>query len=207
MRHRGTYIALRELRTGLLIPHYVEDVGGDRNNPRLSLTNVRTIDSLTKSVGDSDVVMERPTVCMVNQQCSRSRKLFAVWYESGAHRQIKRSLDFNLLSSTVIGRQALERFTTCNPDGSSNGNRLLAVEAFYNKEFPTYGQCFEAVSEGRYYSLAFSERFALCAHKDAGIVLYYKTQIVGYIGDTHPILLEQFQYLQEQLEESANGYV
>lgn len=207
MRHRNTYIALRDNTTGLLVPHYVEDVGGDRQNPRLVLTNVSTRDTVERRVGDADVVMERPTVCMANYRCPNSRKLFAVWHESGAHRQIKRSLDFNLLSVVLIGRVELERTTTCRPLGDPSYNQKIAVNSFYNKEFPSYGECFDAVADGRNYSLAFAERFALCAHKESGIVLYYKDQIVGYMGDTHPILLEQFQYLREQLEEAANGYV
>lgn len=206
MRHRGTFIALREETTGLLIPHYVEDVGGDRANPRLSLTTPDG-NNIDRRVGDRLVVMERPTLCMVNYRCPRTRKLFAVWHESLATRQIKRSLDFNLLQIQVLGSESLERHTQCHPNGDSRNNRKLAVHTFYNKEFPPYSEALESVSTGRCYSLAFGERFALCAHLAAGVVLYYKSQIVGYLGDTHPILLEQFQYLQEQLEEAANGYV
>lgn len=206
MRHRGTYVALRQATTGLLVAHRVEDIGGNRQDPLLILTSPEGT-RVERNVGDLDVIMERPTICMANYQCPRSRKLFAVWHESLASRQIKRSLDFNLLESQVLGKEAMEQYTNCQPTGDSGRNRKRAVATFYNKEFPSYSEALDSVSSGRCYSLAFGEKFALCSHKDSGVVVYYKNQIIGYIGDTHPILLRQFQYLQEQLEEAANGYV
>lgn len=206
MRHSNTYIAIVDPVTGIKAPYYVEEVGGDRSNPTLT---VSSMEGHTRScnVGDPDVIMERPTIGMVNYRCPSTRRLFAVWHESLASRQIKRSLDFNLINVTVLRQYEIEHFTNCRPNRDNAFNRKVATKTFYNKEYPSYSESLESIVTGINYSCAFGERFALCVHPDAGIVLYYKTLIVGYVSDTHPILLEPFQYLQEQLEEAANGYV
>jgi hypothetical protein len=203
MRHSGTYIAIFNPDTGLKTPYYVGDVGGERSNPTLSLSSPRG--DRRVNIGDANVIMERPTLGMVNYRCGVTRKLFAVWHESRASRQIKRSLDFNLIDSSIIGALALSRIMHVSLD--TTNSRQRAVDTFYNKEYPSFSECREQVASGSTYSLAFSDKFALCAHKTAGIVVYYKDKIVGYMGDTHPILLTQFEYLTEQLEEAANGYV
>lgn len=205
MRHRGTYMALKVPATGLLTPIYIDDVTGSRSNPRLSVTSITDRTSEIR-MDDPLLVLERPELCMVNLICENTGKELAAWHETGAERQIKRSLDLRMVTSIMVGANPLELATRCFATLRGE-NRKAAVTTFYNKSYPLYSECFEKVISGRAYSMAFSERFALCVHKRAGVVLYYKATIVGYIENSYPVLLEQFQYLAEQLEESANAYV
>lgn len=206
MRHRSTYIGIKK-PDGLIEPFLIQDVTGEADDPRLHLVTVGSASSsLTRNMSDLDVLMERPEIGMANLICHSTRKTCAVWYEAAARRQIKRSLDFSLLESKVIGDTEISSFFRVSVDTTSAPNRRKTLDAFYNDRYPRFTECIQRITEGRHVSMAFAKRFALCSHAKCGIVIYYKNIVVGYIEDNEAILLPQFNYLSESLEESSYAF-
>lgn len=205
MRHSRTYVAVID-DEGLYHPYYVNEVSGSTSDPTLHLVNRDGSNQREIRMSDSRLVTERPEIGMVNVQCRRTRKTFALWSEALASRQIKRSLDFNLIRAEPVGRGIAESHFRFDVSLRHGDNKEKALDSYYNARFPKYTECLEGVARGRHYSMAFSRRFALGAHPRCGVALYYKNIIVGYVPDCIPVLLPQFEYLAEQLEESANAY-
>ena len=205
MRHRGTYIGLLQ-PDGIIVPQYIEDVGGRANNPELRINEVDSSRNQVVHMADDSVIMERPEVGMANLICSRSQKTYAVWFESNAQRQIKRSLDFNLISKEVIGSNWLTNYFRHNLSINSSRSCKIILDCFYNNRYPRYTECLESLRSGRNVSMAFCKRFALCSHPQCGIVVMYKDIVVGYIVDSLPELLPQFSYLAESIEESSYAF-
>ena len=205
MRHRGTYIALR-VAHGLLKPYKILDLTGNARDPSLHLGPVGSGEPITVSMSDSRVVMERPEIGMANVLCNSTRKGVALWHEAIARRQVKRSLDFSLITPKFIGKAEASRMFRLSVDSSSTTSRGKILDAFYNDRYPSYTECVEAVNTGRCISMAFSKRFALCIHPRCGIVIYYKNIIVGYVTEGTAVLLDQFNYLTESLEESSYAF-
>lgn len=205
MRHRGTFIGIRQ-PDSIIKPYYVQDVVGEASNPGLELQEVNSSRTLSVYMGDSNVVMERPEVGMSNLICGVTRKTFAVWHESTARRQIKRSLDFNFIDKHIIGKAEARGSFSHSISNSSGISKHKTLDAFYNDRYPRYTECLASISQGRNVSMAFSKRFALCVHPRCGVVLYYKNTIVGYVVEVEPVLLPQFEYLAETLEESSYAF-
>lgn len=203
-RHNGTYVGYITSEGDSVTPYRVNGIDGTDSNPRLILSPVRANDnSRTVGITDDRLVLDRPKLGMVNDQCTRSGKTIAFWFASYPGRQYKRSLDFNIIRASLVYEQV--QFLV-NVRSDSTRRRRKAVETFFNKVYPTYTEALAQMTEGRAVSIAFSEKFALTLHETQGIALCYKNTVVGWISDTGlPELHSNFDYLQEQLEDYTNA--
>tara|TARA_R100000544_G_scaffold34785_1_gene21774 strand:+ start:64 stop:717 length:654 start_codon:yes stop_codon:yes gene_type:complete len=196
MRHRHTFVGVKDPDTGFIVPRWINEVEGDVSNPRLLLADKEGSES-RMNMTDPLLVLERPVIGMSNTQCTRRNKGVAIWWESRASRQIKRSLDFSLLSKNVISNGIV----SLNVDSC----KYVHVSTFYNESYPSFVECVDKVRQGDSLSAAFSKRFAVGLHLRCFVALYYKGTIVGHVslnGDA--VLIPQFEYLTETLEESLH---
>ena len=205
MRHSNTYVAIRDNTTGVLVPYKVEAVTGSTSDPTLELIGFSN-DHRSVNMSSPNLIINRPSLGMVNFNCVRTDLTFAVWNETKAQRQVKRSLDLSLININILGLRDIDNYMRTSI--SKDNNRLNMTSTFFNKVYPTFNAALTKVTEGLLFSCAFSDKFAVAAHRRGGIVIYYKNTIVGYVDDlNYPVLLSQFNYLNEQLQESANAYV
>ena len=202
MRHRHTFIGVKNLNDNSITAAYVEEVRGSRDNPRFVLVNQAGVES-SITMDDRRSVTHRPLLGMVDYRCPRTDKDYAVWIESTADRQVKRSLDFRLLSHKIINSSQLFEIANCSIE-ASRANKFKAVETFYNKDYIRFNNALSLIESGERFSVAVSEKFALSCYRYVGVAIYYKSYVVGYINEAGlPVLLDAYTYLREQLQEIA----
>lgn len=205
MRHRDTFVGVLDPSTALIVAYYVENVTGSDSSPELVLRNKLHpgSSSLTISINDTNLMINRPLLGMVNHTCGTSGITYAMFYDSKAYRQIKKSLTFSMLNSTLIGQTLMGN--TINIRMSPN-SKTVAANHFFNQTYPLFSECLSKINTGEAASIAFSSKFALTMSRNNGILIGYKNVIVGLVTDGVATLREGFEYLQEQLEEESYGY-
>jgi len=204
MRHRGTYMGLRD-SLGIIQPIYIEGVGGDSSNPTLEYSNVLNGNHESVRMNDPRLVIERPELGMGNLECRATRKTVALWHEGRASRQVKRSLSFDIIKRDVICKEQSRYFST-SIDTSSRQGKHSTLSNMFNNHYPTYSRALGSIVSGDAISIAFCKKFALANHPQYGVAVYYKTKLVGLVPETLPVLFEQYEYLTEILEELSHGY-
>jgi hypothetical protein len=206
MRHNGSYVAVLN-SNGLYIPQRCVGVDGDlRRNPQLVLQSLDQDPNHTNvNLDNVNLTMDKPEVGMANIVCNRTNKRMALWCAGAAHRQIKRSLNLNMLDRKLIGElhdmvSVQANFGVEGREGRANTRSALM--SWFNNEYPTIAIAISDIMSGEAYSVAFSRKFALLALSTGGIGLYYKTTLVGYIDDDNsPVLFPNNTFLRESLEE------
>lgn len=189
MRHRDTYVGVRN--SSEIIPYHCHGISESGRNMTLDLTNLRNGDNRSVRINDESLIIERPNLGMVN--LTYQDKNIAMWYSSNAQRQIKKSLSISMYNRTSIGVSVLL--------SNTSSNMYKALHQTYNNNFPPYESALATILEGNAFSVAFGNKFALSIDRSGQTVVYYKNYIVGYVVDGLPLLLEDFSYLKEQLEE------
>lgn len=205
MRHRETFVGVLDTATATIKAYYVENVIGTDREPQLYLTDrLNPANSrLTLPLTDPNLIINRPLLGMVNHTCEYSGVTYACFYDSKAYRQIKKSLTFNMLNTFIVGNQVWGRAITIHQRRDS---RAVAATHFFNQIYPVFSECLSKIEEGEAVSIAFSSKFALTMSRNNGILLAYKSSIVGTVTEGTATLREGFEYLQEQLEEESYGY-
>lgn len=193
MRHSDTVVGV--VIDGQVTPYKVRGISGSDREPELILRKMKDRHhgrhELVLSINDPSLILDRPDCGMANHTVSG--KNITVFYTTKASRQYKRSLPFGHLGSKRIGNINLSR-----PDHEAAD----ACFQFYNDIYYSFGDALRLILTGEACSVAFSDKFALALHREKGIVIYYKTNLVGYVdSDEEPVLVPSKIHLQEQLEE------
>jgi len=196
MRHSDTIVGY-VMSDGTVTPYVVRGVEGSHSNPELVLHKLTRDHSGPESrvvgINHPDLLLDRPDCGFANLRWEG--KTFAVFYSTRALRQYKRSLVMNQLQVKLVGNPRCQLRTNGN-------NQAIAAYCFFNDSYPRFQEALATINSGSSYSIAFSDKFALCIHETKGIVMYYKTELVGYIdGEGTPTLVPAKIHLQEQLDE------
>ncbi len=212
MRHRDSFVGY--FHEGKVMPYLVRNISGNMSEPSLDCYELRDGMGYSESrmanilMDDANLIIGRPELGMANIKCQVTGKAYAVWCSGSSQRQLRRSLAKSQFSLFVVNGTELKSVlrSAINKSGSHNDYSML--NAFYNEEYPMFDEALQAIRTGQNASVAFSKRFALSSTLSNGICLFYKDIKVGHVdldNDT-PILLENYNYLQEQLEETAYVY-
>jgi hypothetical protein len=207
MRHSNTYVALCNAELDIMVPYFVAGVTGSNSMPSFILRHLDNGQTTEVSMDNPRLVIDRPTLGMVNQLCSTTNKGVAMWYTSSPSRQIKRSLDFSFIRGMHLLKSEVLDHLTVNVGRTTRQSHDVAVSTFFNKIYPSFEEANEKILRLEALSVAFSPKFALAMHPSYGVVLMYKTLLVGWVTNMTPQLGSGFEYLQEQLEENVHGNV
>ncbi len=197
MRHSDTVVGYINF-DGTVTPYIVRGVDGPQQDPTLMLRKMsdehQGESGKMVSLNDPLLISDRPDCGFAN--LSWLNKDYAVFYSTRALRQYKRSLSMNQLRTTTIGS------SRCSLSISNSDSRAKAAYSFFNDTFPTVSEALRTLRAGDGYSVAFSDKFALCLHRTKGIILFYKEEVVGWVGEGDELALVPSKiHLQEQLDE------
>lgn len=181
-RLRGTIV-----RTKDNDPFMVRGIVNNRESPSKSYIAIGTYIKEPREVGFhlSDLLLESPPLGFTNYDGK-------AWYLGRYPKRrdwrqgIRAECMYTLRPVDKLGRYGF-------------GTYVPLIVPFKNK-YPTYSEALERV-EDIYDSCSFSRFFAVNSKKD---LLYKNQQVVGRANEDRPVLMEDFNWLEELLQEHMN---